>query len=106
MSALPTPVTDALMCTPDGDPWLLCQQLERDCMTLVLRLFGEDDNTLSPETLSVMERWRPRAGALLGGESFHDFRDRGDPMEKRDPGSWSDWPNKQDREYVPGMGRR
>ena len=40
-------------------------QLERDCLTLALRLYGEDWDTFAPETREVMERWRPRVEALL-----------------------------------------
>ena len=37
----------------------------------------------------------------------HDFRDvTGDPMEKREPGTWRDWEHNQQRERTPGMGRR
>ena len=39
---------------------------ERDCLTLALRLYGENDNTFSPETLEVMARWRPIAREALG----------------------------------------
>ena len=39
--------------------------LDSDCMTLALRLYGEDDATLAPETMEVMDRWRPRVAALL-----------------------------------------
>lgn len=41
--------------------------LEHDCLTLVLRLYGESDDTFSPEIYEVMKRWRPRAEALLSG---------------------------------------
>ena len=53
----------------------LCAKLETDrdrlaadCMTLTLRLMGEDDNTFAPETREVMSRWRPMAEALLRGK--------------------------------------
>jgi hypothetical protein len=40
-------------------------------------------------------------------EESHDFRDTtGDPMEKRDRGSASDWEANQQREHTPGLGRR
>jgi hypothetical protein len=46
-------------------------QLERDCMTLVLRLLSEDPNTFSPETHEVMERWKPKAWEIIkGGKSW------------------------------------
>lgn len=44
------------------------RQLERDAMTMALRLWGEDESTFSPETREVMKRWRPRVEALLNGE--------------------------------------
>lgn len=34
--------------------------LERDCLTLAFRLYGEDDKTFAPETREVMSRWRPK----------------------------------------------
>ena len=40
-------------------------ELERDCMTLALRLYAEDYATFSPETMECMDRWRPRVYALL-----------------------------------------
>ena len=36
----------------------------------------------------------------------HDHRDTGDPMEKRDIGSASDWEHGQQREHIPGLSRR
>jgi len=41
------------------------EQLRQDCMTLALRLLGEDDRTFSPETHEVMTRWRPMCLELL-----------------------------------------
>jgi len=35
------------------------EQLEADILTLVGRLYGEDDNSFAPETYEVMKRWRP-----------------------------------------------
>ena len=43
----------------------ITRQLERDCLTLALRLYGEDQSTFAPETAEVMARWRPRVEALL-----------------------------------------
>ena len=40
-------------------------ELERDCMTLALRLYGENPDTFAPETRECMARWRPRIEALL-----------------------------------------
>ncbi|CAK0763762.1 hypothetical protein CCP4SC76_390007 [Gammaproteobacteria bacterium] len=45
-------------------------QLRSDCLTLALRLFGEDDYTFSPESHEVMSRWRPKCFALMNGEPF------------------------------------
>ena len=36
----------------------------------------------------------------------HDFRDQGNPMEKRDIGVASDWQRNQTKEHTPGLGRR
>ena len=33
----------------------------------------------------------------------HDYRDYGDPMEKRDLGAASDWERDQQREHIPGV---
>ena len=43
----------------------LVAQLERDCMTMALRLYGESPDTFAPETRECMARWRPRVEALL-----------------------------------------
>ena len=40
-------------------------RLKQDCLTMALRLYGEDPDTFSPETAEVMDRWRPRVEALL-----------------------------------------
>ena len=40
-------------------------QLEEDCMTMALRLLGEDFDTFAPETREVMERWGKKAYELL-----------------------------------------
>lgn len=40
-------------------------QAEKDCLALALRLLGEDPATFAPETAEVMDRWRPKALALL-----------------------------------------
>lgn len=47
-------------------------QLQEDCMTLALRLYAEDADTFSPETLEVMNRWRPKCDVLLRGGSMQD----------------------------------
>ncbi len=44
-------------------------------------------------------------GAEQEPRSFHDFRDRGDPLEKREAGA-RDWEHNQQREFTPGLGRR
>jgi hypothetical protein len=45
------------MATKSKDDYI--KQLEADILTLVGRLYGEDDNSFAPETLEVMKRWRP-----------------------------------------------
>ena len=37
-----------------------------DCMTLTLRLYGEPLESMSPETIEVMGRWKPLAAELIG----------------------------------------
>ena len=45
-------------------------ELEKDCLTLAMRLYGESDDTFSPETYEVMKRWRPvMEAALAQGKS-------------------------------------
>ena len=44
------------------------ESVERDCLTLALRLYGENENTFAPNTREVMSRWRPKCQALLSGE--------------------------------------
>ena len=84
--SLPTPLTDAALaniresgCMDNCDSFghdELCpyvnpenvlatftRGLERDCMTLALRMYAMDMN--APETNEVLERWRPRVEALL-----------------------------------------
>lgn len=39
--------------------------LEKDCLTLCLRLMGENPDTFTPETREVMERWAPKVRELL-----------------------------------------
>jgi hypothetical protein len=46
----------------------LSTELERDCMTMALRLFSESEDTFSPETIDVMNKWRPRVLQLLQGQ--------------------------------------
>ncbi len=40
-------------------------EIERDTLTLALRLMGEDDDTFSPETREVMRKWRPKCEAII-----------------------------------------
>lgn len=67
----PTPLTDAVFrATPTGGDVVVdmrdhASQLERDCMTMALRLYGEDSSTYSPECAEVMRRWGPRVDVLL-----------------------------------------
>jgi hypothetical protein len=71
-----SPLTDALLLEinegrvyADNGPMVnLCRELERDCMTLALRLYSEYDNTFAPVTREVMSRWRPRVEELLKGD--------------------------------------
>lgn len=48
--------------------------MEADALTMALRLLGEDENTFSPETAEVMDRWRPIALHVLqrAGEARDD----------------------------------
>lgn len=43
-------------------------QLRADCMTMALRLYGENEDTFSPETAECMDRWRPKVEAILRAE--------------------------------------
>ena len=40
--------------------------LRRDAEVLALRLLMEDEQTMSPETLEVMDRWRPALAKKYG----------------------------------------
>ena len=42
-------------------------EMEKDIITLVLRLIGEDPDTFSPETLRVMKKYQRRAYDILAG---------------------------------------
>jgi hypothetical protein len=44
------------------------EQIERDLMTLALRLYGVDPSTFAPETAEVMNRYRPAIEAILNGD--------------------------------------
>jgi hypothetical protein len=35
-------------------------RLQKDALTMALRLMGEDEDSFSPECREVMERWRPK----------------------------------------------
>jgi hypothetical protein len=43
----------------------LIESVEKDALTLALRLLGEDESTFSPETAEAMDRWRPRCMEVL-----------------------------------------
>ena len=45
----------------DADCWKASRirELEADCLTLAMRLYGEPDESMAQETLEVMRRWRP-----------------------------------------------
>jgi hypothetical protein len=47
-------------------------EAENDVLTLCLRLYSEDENTFALETREVMNRWKPRVKALMGGEGGAD----------------------------------
>jgi len=55
------------------------QELEKDIIVLTLRLLGDDPDTFSEETFSVMKRWQEKARSVLRGEhnyeidKYHDF---------------------------------
>jgi hypothetical protein len=69
-----TPLTDAQLVQPwttDSDHRAVsytdyqclsdfARSLERDCLTLALRLYGEDPDKNSPEVAEVMARWRSK----------------------------------------------
>lgn len=40
-------------------------QLREDCLTLALRLYGEDESTFSPEAYEAMKRWKPECEKLF-----------------------------------------
>ncbi len=68
---LSTPITDqaerAHAARPSGPVVQseVARELERDCMTMALRLYAEHADLFSPECHEVMSRWRPRVEALL-----------------------------------------
>jgi hypothetical protein len=47
------------------------EQLRHDCLTLAIRLMGEDPATFAPETAEVMDRWRPICKEVFA--VGHDF---------------------------------
>jgi hypothetical protein len=51
-------------------------QTEKDCLTLALRLLGEDPATFAPETAEVMDRWRPKCIEVLSGRHPQDTQSR------------------------------
>ena len=57
--------------------------LEEDCMTLALRLLGEDFDTFAPETREVMERWGKKAYEALQNEDHALWADSFDEHTKR-----------------------
>ena len=40
-------------------------ELERDCVILASRLYLDDDGTMAPETVRVMQKMRPKVDAIL-----------------------------------------
>lgn len=51
------------------------EQLERDVMTLALRLYAESDDTFAPETIECIERWRPAVKKMLDRYLADDERE-------------------------------
>lgn len=49
------------------------QDLEKDILVLVLRLFGEDHGTFSEETAEVMERWQKKALSVLRAKHVYEL---------------------------------
>lgn len=45
------------------------EELQKDALTMALRLLGEDENTMSHECRTVMDKWRPKCGALLSSNA-------------------------------------
>lgn len=43
------------------------EEMEKDILTLVLRLMSEPIESFAPETAEVMERWLPKAKEVLEG---------------------------------------
>ena len=41
------------------------ETLKEDALIMALRLLGEDENSFSPETREVMNRWRPKCLKVL-----------------------------------------
>ena len=39
--------------------------LEKDALTMAMRLMGEDENTFAPETIEVMRRWKKKCMLIL-----------------------------------------
>jgi hypothetical protein len=62
---VPTPLTDAIPFECRALIQDLARELERDCMTMALRLYAEPYSTHSPETMECLDRWKPRVEALL-----------------------------------------
>ena len=55
-------------CCPLTIPCDLVVKAKSDCLTLALRLHGEDPETFSPETREVMDRWKEKIEAKLRGD--------------------------------------
>lgn len=62
-----------LECQGFCEPKDVIARLKQDCLTMALRLYGEDPDTFSPETAEVMDRWRPRVEALLNMTQVEDL---------------------------------
>lgn len=48
-------------------------ELYQDCLTMALRLYGEDFDTFAPETQKVMQKWIPKVEDILnnGEKQLH-----------------------------------
>jgi len=67
-----TPLTDAKASPRFGMAYnayfvekSFAKQLEKDCRTLMLRLYGTDPDTMSPECREVWERWKPEIDKMV-----------------------------------------
>lgn len=67
-----SPWQGAFPTLPCRGPLMTMTQTEKDCLTLALRLLGEDPETFSPEAAKVMDRWRPVCRDYIQTGVVHD----------------------------------